>query len=124
MDKKGVELSFNVIIIAILVILVLVIVGYFFTTGAAGLFKLFGGLAPDDRDVAVTSCSSKCQLAQQFGTENQKASSSYCRNTWKIDTNNDGKIDTDAEGNVIKYHCWDNAIGETCPGVQEFCQEV
>jgi len=122
MDKKGLELSFNVIIIAILVILVLVIVGYFFTTGAANLFGIFGGLSPDSKDVAVSSCSSKCQLAQQYTTQNQKAKSSYCTTTWKLDVNpQDGKADTDSDGKIIKYHCWDSYIAEDCAGVRDAC---
>ncbi len=121
LDKRGAEISFNVIIIAILVILVLVIVGYFFTTGAARLFGQLGGTAPDDKDVAVTSCVSKCQLAQQFSTENQKAKSSYCLTTWKLDANNDGKIDVDTNNELIRYHCWESPISETCPSVQELC---
>jgi flagellar basal body-associated protein FliL len=120
-NKKGAELSFNIIIIAILVLLVLVLVGYFFTSGFAGLSNLFRGLTPDDKDVAVTSCTAKCQTAQQFSTDAQKASSSYCKTTWKLDTNGDGKADYDSENKIVKYHCYDSAINVGCADIEDKC---
>jgi len=121
MNKKGAELSFNIIIIAILLLFVLVLVGYFFTSGFSGLTNLFSGLKPDDKDVAVTSCTAKCQTAQQFSTNTQRTSSSYCKTTWKLDTNNDGKVDVDSENKIIPYHCYDSQIGVGCADVENDC---
>ncbi|MEK6933024.1 MAG: hypothetical protein AABW56_04510 [Nanoarchaeota archaeon] len=121
MDKKGAELSFNVIIIAILVILVLVIVGAFFAGSFSNLVKILTGQGIDSVDAASNACSSKCLTAQNYGTQKAKETSSYCRSAWNFDTDGDGNVEKDAEGNLRKYHCYESPIGQSCPGVQEFC---
>ena len=121
MDKKGAELSFNVIIIAILVILVLVIVGAFFAGSFANLMKILTGQGIDSVDAASNTCSSKCLTAQNFDSQKSKETSSYCRNTWNFDTDGDGNAERDPEGGLRKYHCYESPISQSCPGVQEFC---
>ncbi len=118
MDKKGVELSFNVIIIAILVILVLVIVGAFFAGGVTKLIGTIFGTAPDELSTATSTCSSQCSIAQS-SAENAKKNSGYCTKWFKFDNDNDGQIDQDIEGNVKRYYCYNNPIGLSCPGVEE-----
>ena len=111
MNKKGVELSFNVIIISILVILVLVVLAFFFLGGTSNLFNKIQGVGPDNLDIARSDCTSKCQFATSISL---KGESSYCRVTYNVDTNNDKIADE-------KHHCWSDTVGILCPGVQEVC---
>jgi len=113
MNKKGAELSMNVIIISILVILVLVVLSFFFLGGTSTLFEKIQSVGPDNLDTAKSDCRSKCQFA---GSLNIKDDSSYCRTTYKVDTNEDGISDE-------KHHCWSNIVNIDCPGVQEICEE-
>lgn len=111
MNKKGVELSMNVIIISILVILVLVVLAFFFLGGTSNLFNKIQGVGPDNLDIARSDCTSKCQFATSISL---KGESSYCRVTYNVDTNNDKIADE-------KHHCWSDTVGIKCPGVQEIC---
>src|SRR3989344_1695953 len=123
MDKKGVELSFNVIIIAIIVLLVLVLVGSFFVGGFTKLFDIIFGVGPDSISTASTTCSSQCNVAQTSDDVTKK-NSQYCRKTWKFDVNpEDGALDKDIEGNLRKYHCYEPPISVSCTGVQDGVQE-
>jgi uncharacterized protein (UPF0333 family) len=116
-NKKGAEMSMNVLVIAILVILVLVIVGAFFLGGVGKLFPFFNTLTPDELSVATQACANNCLIAQNLNSVNQQDNSDYCRKTWKLDTDGDGDADT-VGGEIKQYRCWDGAIGESCPGVQ------
>lgn len=110
-NKKGAELSLNVIIISIIVIVVLVVVIAVFLKGI-NVFQLGTDAATPDRISSFTnSCSSNCQLAQNFDTRVSKEASAYCRETIKIDTNNDGIAD-------IKAHCNSQYINVECPSIQ------
>lgn len=109
-DKKGAELSINVIIIAILVILVLVIVAAFFTGGATKLFSavrdIFGiTTAGTDRSLAEQSCQQYCVTSQDL--QNYR-NSPYCTKFFTIDTDNNGEAEYTLEGNTKiykKYYC-------------------
>lgn len=123
MDKKGAELSFNVIIIAILVILVLVIVAAFFAGGVTKLINLIFGAAPDPLDSASTTCSTQCSIAQSR-SENTIKNSGYCKKWFKFDTDEDGNLEKDIEGNIKKFHCYESPISISCPGVQDKCEQA
>tara|TARA_Y100000034_G_scaffold136460_1_gene213058 strand:- start:1823 stop:2191 length:369 start_codon:yes stop_codon:yes gene_type:complete len=116
MNKRGAELSMNVIIISILVILVLLVLAFFFLGGTSNLFEKFQTISPDNLDIATRDCTSKCQLAQTSSGNIVKEKSSYCSTTYHIDSNSDNVADE-------KHHCWSNTIGVDCPGVQELCLE-
>ena len=116
MNKKGAELSMNVIIISILVILVLVVLAAFFLSGTSNLFSKISGVAPDNLEIAVSNCQSKCQLAQTFQGDVARGASSYCRYEIDVDTNDDNIADQ-------KHHCWSSEIGMDCPGVDNVCQK-
>ncbi len=122
MNKRGAELSFNVIIIAILVILVLVVIAAFFLGGFGKLVEILSGQVIDSVDAASSSCNSNCLLAQSYTNQKSKETSGYCRKTWKFDYSpEDGNVDRDVEGNLRKYHCKEAPVSQSCPGVQEFC---
>ncbi len=94
-NKKGLELSMNIIIIAILVILVLVIVAVFVTGGLANLFGkikiLYGGQATDISSKQA-SCNSAC-LQYETSNKNLIYETAYCAKT-VIDKDLNGVIDT------------------------------
>lgn len=114
-DKKGAELSMNVIIIVIILVIVLVVMVSFFYGGFGSLTDRIRQVGPDTKDVAVADCKSKCQLAQGSEGDNAKEKSSYCRKLVNVDSNLDGKVDQ-------KHRCWSNEIGEQCPGVTSICE--
>ncbi|MBS3134852.1 hypothetical protein J4406_00560 [Candidatus Woesearchaeota archaeon] len=114
MNKKGVELSMNVIIISILVILVLLVLAFFFLGGTSNLFQKIQSIGPDNLETAARDCASKCQLAQTYSSDNLKIKSGYCSTTYNVDSDGDGVSDK-------KHHCWSDTIGENCPGVKDFC---
>ncbi len=125
-DKKGAELSINVIIIVILAILVLVIVGFFFinqfSEGSGTLSNIFGSNVPDDKDLAIRTCESNCNIAQNLASESSKRSSPYCSKTWNFDLDNDGRLDADGD-ELRDFNCWDFPISTSCPDVQALCPD-
>jgi len=123
-NKKGAELSVNVIIIAILAILVLVIVAAFFTGGIASLMGIISGTKPDSISTATQICQSDCEIASAMTTQQEKTNSKYCSQTWKLDKDKDGEIDTKPDGSIINYQCWEPPINIFCGGVKEFCNEA
>jgi len=114
MNKKGAELSMNVIIISILVILVLVVVAFFFLGGTAKLFSGIKQFSPDNIEIAVGDCNSKCQLAQTYSNPTQIKTSGYCRKQVMVDGDGDDIADE-------IHRCYSNTIGVECPGVEEVC---
>ncbi len=130
LNKRGAELSINVIIISILVILVLVIVAAFFTGGSAKLFSavkdIFSGTtAGTDRALAEQNCQLYCS---QSSSLQNPSNSAYCTKFFKIDADGDGEADYTKEGDIKvykKYYCGsgnsngpDN-LGISCADKQE-----
>lgn len=110
LNKKGAELSINVIIIAILVILVLVIVAAFFTGGSAKLFNsvkdiFSGSTAGTDRALAEQNCQLYCS---QSASLQNPSTSAYCTKSFSIDADGDGEAEYTKEGDLTvykKYYC-------------------
>ena len=111
-NKKGAELSLNIVIISIIVIVVLVVVIAFFLGAFGSLKRGFEGAKPDDLDLARQTCTSNCQFAQSFDSDSLKSGSSYCTRTIRVDRDQDGKAD-------IKAHCYSGIIGVSCPGISD-----
>ncbi len=116
-DKKGAELSMNVIVIVIILVIVLVVLVAFFLGGFSQLVERLKGVGPDNKDTAIQDCSSKCLVAQGLPGDNAKERSSYCRKLVSVDTDGDGKADQ-------KHRCWSSEIGDQCPGVTQLCQNL
>ena len=121
MNKKGAELSFNIIIIVILLIIVLVVVAAFFTGSFTKLQARINQEGPDNLINVIGDCKSKCGLAGTYDTENQRKKSGYCTSTWHFDTDKDGKVEKVGDEQK-EFHCWDYPIEETCPGVEKDCE--
>lgn len=116
-DKKGAELSMNVIVIVIILVIVLVVLVAFFLGGFSQLTERIRSIGPDNKDAAIQDCQTKCQIAQSLSGDNAISRSSYCRKTVNVDSDGDGKVDR-------RDHCWSGEIGETCPGVTTICETV
>ncbi len=82
LDRRGVDLTLNTIIIAVLVVLVLVVVIVFFIGGFRGLTDrikatFFGTTAGTDRVLAVQACEQYCEQAKLLPKVSQPLSA-YC----------------------------------------------
>ena len=123
MNKKGVELSFNIIVILIILVIVLVIIAAFFTGAFSKLLERLNQVNADSLSIAVSDCNSKCKLAQTYDTTNAKKKSGYCKNTWRFDVDEDGQVDKVGD-DFREYHCWEVPIEEDCTGVRQHCGEA
>src|SRR3989344_2587277 len=112
-SKKGMELSLNTIIIAVIVIIVLVSVVAFFLFGFKGLsdrvkIVFFGVTAGSSKQFAMQQCQNYCQQAELM-PESARKTSPYCNYELLVDDNNDGEADFTGEGNAkkyVKWHCY------------------
>src|SRR3989344_5998893 len=103
MNKKGVELSMNVIIITILVVLVLVVVAVFFTGGMSSLTQRISSVFTGQLtgwSEAKASCESFCSNYQLAVSSNndiitKKMKQNFCTNKFNVDLNGNGKLDGD-----------------------------
>ena len=123
-NKKGVELTLNTVIVAILVVLVLVLLIGFFLGGTGKLKDMVGTIfrqssAGTDISIALDQCKSYCTQAQGWAPTLWRASP-YCSFKFKLDLrNNDGEADKSDDGNYIPYLCSDanSQIYTSCPNV-------
>jgi len=104
-DKKGVELTLNTVIIAILIVLVLVVIIGFFLGGTNKMkdtiFRIFSGeTAGTDVSIALQQCASYCSQAEGWSTE-LRNKSPYCKFTFKLDTDNNGEADKNIGGGTV-----------------------
>lgn len=123
MNKKGVELPQNVIIISIIVLVVLVVVIAFFAGGTATIgqrIKSLFSAGADDISTSLSFCEQYCQTAQGYNSDATKRASSYCTRFFSIDKDGDGSVDLDSENKPNKYFCKDD-LNVPCPGVEELC---
>ena len=118
MDKKGIELPQNVIVIAIIVLIVLVVMIALFAGGTGTIFSRFQdlfGKSIDDESTAISFCQEYCEQDRNKPVELQK-NSKYCTETFRLDRLNnkdfllgaDGKADKDNDGKYIQYACSSN----------------
>jgi len=119
MSRKAQALPLNTVILAILVVLVLFVVGAFFLGGTGGIAKqirsiFYQGTAGQDRVFAVQTCQQRCDSLKLLPASDV-AKSSYCKDEFLIDENNDGEAEFDGTGNAkkyYKYYCWNRQISE------------
>ena len=129
MNKKGAELSMNVIIITILVVLVLVVVAVFFTGGMSSLTKriaaVFTGQLTDLSE-ATASCNSYCLRYQEANSNNNDIVeaamiSNFCIKRFNVDLNADGKLDITEKDKICasttNYPGATNSLGIYCQGL-------
>ena len=128
-NKKGVELTLNTVIVAILVVLVLVLLIGFFLGGTGKLKDMVGTIARQtsagtDISIALDQCKSYCTQAKGWSPLLQ-SNSPYCKFGFKLDINSDGEAEK--EGNKYKeFGC--SQLGELlytpCPEVEDNCNFV
>ena len=98
-NKRGIELSMNVVIIAILAILVLIFVSLFFTggfTGIANKIKEIFGAQPIDEGTLRIRCDGLCSNYDLINSVSAKRDvwNQFCNEVREAYINNNGKIDT------------------------------
>lgn len=115
MDKKGVEITLNTVIIGILVVLVLLVVTTFFLGGTAGLTRtvrdiFYGTTAGTSEVIAVQTCNARCDQAKLL-PELSRSTSAFCTAKFDVDRSNDGEIQPDEKG-------------KSCTDLQVICEEI
>ena len=89
-NKKGVELSLNTAIIAILLVLVLIVVIGFFLGGTAKakgtITDIFSrSTEGTDVDIALVQCQSWCEQAKSRPAGELRTGSAFCTKTFVLD---------------------------------------
>lgn len=113
MNKKGAELSLNVVVVAVLVIMVLVVVTIFFLGGMGGMTSkiksmFFGTLAGTDRTIAVQTCQTRCEQAKLLPIP---MTSAFC-SSFYIDDDGNGEADKNDKGEYTKFYCYKRLPGD------------
>ena len=122
-NKKGVELTLNTVIIAILVVLVLVVLIGFFLGGTgkakSQINELFdSSSSASSISIVIEQCKIYCDQIEETGmneTEiaNKTNNLPFCNKGFKIDVNGDGEILNDE--NSVK--CSEAPLFVSCPAV-------
>jgi len=117
MNKKGAELSINVVIVIIIALLVLLVVAIIFLGGTGSLaerIKSFFTRTTNANTLpnAQAECRNYCNLAQDL--ENAEFSA-YCNVDYDIDTNGDGKLQENID--YLSVRCGSIPISVSCAGV-------
>ena len=129
LDKKGVELSTNAIIIFVLAALALAVLAYFFLSGTgkttgtiADIFRT--STAGVTRSLAIETCQQRCEQIQE-ATDEQIKKRAYCTKSSYIDADGDGQADSDSDGKKIPFYCLkDLGVSCTVRGTPTFCEQV
>lgn len=125
MQKKGAELSLNVIIIAVLALIVLVIVAATFLGGWSALKEKLGLsqaiVQGADYNLAIQNCQLWCTEASDLPVDKQKLSS-YCVQTQNVDVNRNDKLD-DTERDMVcdvenSKPGYDNSLDVSCSNIK------
>ena len=127
MDKRGVDLTLNTVILGILVVLVLLVVVTFFLGGTAGLTRtvrevFYGTTAGTTEVLAVQTCNTRCDQAKLLPDVSVK-NSAFCKAKFDIDRDNDGEV-KDPENPTpgtreTGVSCTD--LGVTCEDIDKLC---
>ena len=112
-DKRGIELSMNVIIIAIILIIVLVVLVLFFTGGASTFWQRITGIMGTqtiDYNLAQLNCNNYCTNYQTAGDAAKTIwQKNFCNSKMDIDTNGDRKAE------LVGANCIQ--VGVSCPAI-------
>lgn len=121
MDKKGVDLTINTIIIAVLVVLVLIVVTTFFLGGFGRITEaisriFFPSITGTDLTIAVQLCEQRCEQAKSLSNK-LRETSAFCVSSFQIDKNGNsladrvGGDDNDKSKSFIKFYCDKTVVG-------------
>jgi hypothetical protein len=132
MNKKGVDLAINTIILAVLVVLVLIVVTTFFLGGFGRVTEVISRVffpitAGTDLAIAAQNCDQRCDQAKLL-PDNLQRNSAFCNSAYNIDKNGDGSadrvggVDSDKSKPFVKYYCYrqspitgeSESLGITC----------
>ena len=105
-NNKGQGLPLSFIVIAAISALILILVIAFTIGGLGGFFKqitVAGG--GEELSTVQTACQAACNKAQIVTSLPQFQTSEYCRKTYSIDLNKDGKL-TSENPKETGLNCW------------------
>ena len=116
MNKKGVDLTLNTIILAVLVVLVLIVVVTFFLGGFGRITEtisrvFFPVTSGTDLTIAVQICEQRCDQAKLL-PESLRSTSAFCKIPFNIDKDGNGLVDringndNDKSVELKKYYCF------------------
>lgn len=117
MNKKGVELTFNTVIIGIITVLVLFVVVTIFFGGTAKVTETVKSFftqatAGTPLTIAVQTCQQRCDQAMSLPTQILKSESAFCTAKFELDRDGNGEADIDEKETAekkrkiyIKYSC-------------------
>ena len=112
---QGLPLSF--IVLAAISVLVLILIVAFTVGGLGSFFKQItivgGGGKGEELSVVQTACTTNCQKLQADPTLTLQKfkGSDYCKKTFAVDLDKDGKINATNETGL---HCWYDKINIDC----------
>ena len=126
MNKKGVELTFNTVVVGLITVVVLLVVITIFWGGTGQIqtamqnfFKgTTSGMAPD---LATQICLDRCKNAEALPNQPLKDRSSFCTAKFELDTDGNGEAQFEMEKDpdtgktnkvYTKFTC--EKIGVTC----------
>ena len=132
MNKKGVDLTINTIIIAVLVVLVLIVVVTFFLGGFGRITEtisrvFFPITLGTDLTIATQTCEQRCEQAKLI-SDTLRRNSAFCKASFSIDKDGNGfadRIDGNDEDKAkpfVKYYCYRQADLPAERSLGVFCQ--
>jgi len=110
-NKRAQGLPLSFIVIAAIAALILVLVIAFTIGGLGGFFRQIMAPAPEELSTVQTACKAACDSLIAISTDKQFRDSAYCKKTYTVDINGDGKIDPNSETGL---HCYHPDIGISC----------
>ncbi len=120
MNKKGVDLTINTIIIAVLVVLVLIVVTTFFLGGFGRITEVISRVffpiaSGTDLTIAVQTCDQRCEQAKLL-SDPLRRNSAFCKASFNIDNDGNGFADRvggndeDKGKPFVKYYCYRTTV--------------
>ena len=132
MNKKGVDLTINTIIIAVLVVLVLIVVTTFFLGGFGRVTEVISRVffpiaSGTDLTIASQTCEQRCEQAKLI-SDTLRRNSAFCKASFNIDQDGNGFADR-VDGNdedkgkpFVKYYCYRQTDSPTEISLGVLCQ--
>lgn len=119
--KRAQGIPMETVIIAIIVLVVLVVIIAFFVGGTGSVMEkfksIFTGAKGEDIGIVKNSCQQLCDSATNADlTADQQKNTGFCTRAFKMDLNNDGKVDI-CENDPKKfraYYCDGSDVGISC----------
>ncbi len=110
MNKRGIGIGLEYIIIAAIAVLVLVIAISFVIGGSGSFLSQIISSGPDPVQSSKTICETACTGSQEVISEEDWETSAYCTKTFTIDLNKNDRF----EENEIGIKCYSEILNVAC----------